>query len=203
MTITKDDLKAIMPNATIDSLDRFCGPLNNVFSKYEINSALRASAFISQAAVESESFALTRELWGSEHQKLYERDFSQKWPALLLTDRNYLAFSLGNSEIGDGYRFKGRGIFQITGRKNYQVLKDKFGIDFIAHPELLEGPVWACESAGDYWKSNGLNVFADIGDIDGVSDKVNKGHKTQKIGDANGYAQRLEFYERAKKILKA
>ena len=74
-------------------------------------------------------------------------------------------------------------------------------IDCVEHPELLEQPLNGCRSSGWFWAVNNLNHWADIPDFDGVCDAVNRGHKTAKIGDANGYAERLKYYERAKKAL--
>ncbi|AIY42454.1 hypothetical protein LT85_3296 [Collimonas arenae] len=74
-------------------------------------------------------------------------------------------------------------------------------IDCVEHPELLEQPVGACRSAGRFWKTNNLNKWADVGDFDGVCDLVNLGRKTAAVDDANGYADRLAIYERARRVL--
>lgn len=200
--MTKDDLHLIMPLASANRINTFFDSLVLAMEKYEINTPLRQSAFLAQIAVESGSLTYTHELWGpTSQQLLYERDFTQPWQAgLKKTDRNYLAYNLGNSEVGDGRRFRGHGLIQDTGRINHGIISKALGVDFVAHPELLEGPVYACESAGHFWLSNGINIFADIPDFDGCCDKVNIGKKTQKVGDANDYAKRLEFYLNAKKV---
>jgi putative chitinase len=77
----------------------------------------------------------------------------------------------------------------------------KLDLDCVEHPELLELPINACRSAGLFWQENDINKWADAGDIDGVSDKVNKGRKTKAYGDTNGWEDRLAIYNRAMKIL--
>lgn len=202
MMLTKEDIKSIMPNVLQVNLDKFCEPLNDAMQKYEINTIQRQGMFVAQVAHECGQFEYVRELWGpTPWQVLYERDFNHVWPPTKIDHRNNSAYSLGNDHVGDGYKFLGRGCIQNTGRKNALLASKEFGVDFITDPQLLEGPVFATLSAAWFWASRGLNQVADSGDFDGVSDIVNLGHKTIKIGDSIGYAERLEFYERAKKTL--
>lgn len=200
MTITKDDLKAIMPQSV--NIERFVDPLNQILEKYGITTPIRLCMFLANTADESGQLNYTHELWGPTYfQKMYERDFSRAWPPTMKDGRNNSAWSLGNSEPGDGFRFRGHGLIQTTGRANHEKLKQVFGIDFVANPELLEGPVWACESAGYYWMSAGCNAMADKGDFDGACDLVNRGKKTLAIGDSVNYRDRLAYFERAKTVL--
>lgn len=175
MIITKDDLKQIMPNASAQALDRFCEPINSTLVKYEINTPLRIASFLAQIAHESGQLIYTRELASG----------------LAYEGRK----DLGNVSPGDGKRFKGRGLIQITGRTNYEKLSKAIGVDFISNPELLEGAVYATDSAGWFWKTKGLNEIADRSDFKLITKRINGGY--------NGLPERLEFYERAKKVLNA
>jgi putative chitinase len=172
MTVTKDDLKRIMPNAGMVALGTFCDPINSTLSKYLIDTPLRASAFIAQIAHESGQLIYTKELASG---RAYEG-----------------RLDLGNTEPGDGIKFKGRGLIQITGRFNYEALSKEFGVDFISKPELLEGPLYATESAGWFWNLKGLNALADIGDFQGITRRIN--------GGLTGYLSRISFYARAKTV---
>ena len=202
MNLSKENLKGIFPFAKSESIAKFCDQLNISMPKYEINTPLRIAMFIANVGEESGQLNITHELWGpTEQQKRYERDFAHAWPPTPTDRVNSVAWSLGNSEPGDGFHKRGYGLLQTTGRRNLSTLSKTFGIDFVSHPELLEGAVWACESACHYWKNAGCNEMADKNDFDGACDLVNKGHKTIIIGDSIGYKSRLAFFLKAKEIL--
>lgn len=160
---------------------------------YEINTVLRQAAFLAQIGHESGGLRHTSEMWGpTDTQSRYEG-----------------RADLGNTQPGDGYRFRGRGLIQITGRDNYararRRMRERFPTeavpDFEADPSQLAQAKWAALSAGDFWQRNNLNKWADIPDFDGVSDVINRGRKTARDGDANGYADRLSRYHSAIKAL--
>lgn len=176
--ISKAQLKIIMPFATEANLEKYCQPLNEAMVKYEINNHKRIAAFIAQLAHESGSFRYVEELATG-------KDY----------DTGTKAVSLGNTleADGDGERYKGRGLIQITGKTNYERVSKALGIDFLSEPEKLELPLFATESAAWFWKSRGLNELADIDDFTRITKRIN--------GGLNGFAQRLEFWERAKLAL--
>ena len=106
-----------------------------------------------------------------------------------------------NAGTTPGRFYTGHGLIQITGFNNHVACGLALGIDAKHEPKRLTIPVYAARSAGWFWKANELNTFADAGDFDGVCDKINRGRKTARIGDSNGWAQRLAFYEAAKEVL--
>jgi len=155
----------------------FIDAINQCFEEFEINSAMRQAAFLAQIGHESGQLVYTREIWGpTPAQKGYE------WRK-----------DLGNTQSGDGVKFKGRGLIQITGRANYTATGKALGLDLINHPELLELPVSAARSAGLFWKAHGLNELADKGDFIGITKRIN--------GGVNGLTDRQSLYEKAKQIL--
>ena len=81
----------------------------------------------------------------------------------------------GPAESGEGWKFRGRGLKQLTGKFNYEKCGNALGVDLVHDPDLLLNPVYAARSAGWFWKSNGLEVFADAGDIRGMTKKINGG----------------------------
>lgn len=109
----------------------------------------------------------------------------------------------GNEQSGDGYRFRGRGFIQITGYDNYKNLSTHTGVNYVKNPDLLLNEADAMISAIWYWEVSKLNQYADKDDLDSVSDLINIGRKTVKIGDANGYAHRLERLNHYKKFFNA
>jgi len=170
--LTLDILRYVMPQARALA-DRFITPLDATADEFEINTALRLVAFIAQVAHESGELHYVRELaTGQEYEGR--------------TD-------LGNTQPGDGVKFKGRGLIQITGRFNYARCAAALILPLVDQPELLEQPVNACRSAGWFWKTHGLNEIADTDDIIRCTRIIN--------GGTNGLAQRQQYYERAKSAL--
>ena len=100
---------------------------------------------------------------------------------------------LGNTEVGDGVRFKGRGLIQITGRANYTAIAKDLGINCVDYPEVLEEPENAVAVSIWFWNKKRLNTFADIPDFQKITRIIN--------GGLNHYAERLALYEKAKKVL--
>lgn len=173
--ITLDQLREIMPTAG-KRAEIFLAPLNRAMVEFGIDEPAQIAAFLAQLAHESGSLRYVRELASG---KAYE---GRK--------------ALGNTEPGDGVRFKGRGLIQITGRANYAACsKALFGDEkhLLDHPEVLELPDQACRSAGWFWKSKNLNIPADKGDFLKITRAIN--------GGTNGLRDRMDYYERAKQAL--
>ena len=135
------------------------------------------AAFIAQIGHESGQLQYVREIWGPTAAQLrYEG-----------------RADLGNTVTGDGSRYRGRGLIQITGRANYAACGEALGIDLINHPELLEQPQYACLSAAWFWAMKGLNTLADAGEFNTVTRRIN--------GGLNGLADRLSLWVKAREVL--
>lgn len=182
MSITAPQLLQILPNAGKQA-GVFVPGLNATMVKYAIITRLRMAAFIAQIGHESGQLRYVRELGGDTYLAKY--------------DTGRLAQRLGNTPEadGDGQKYRGRGLIQVTGRANYQACSEAlFGDSRLLNtPELLEQPVYAAMSAGWYWQRAGLNSLADKGDFLAITKKIN--------GGTNGLADREELYERALKVL--
>lgn len=157
-------------DCTYERANRFCRFLNEAMERFEINTPERQAAFLAQLGHESGRLRYVEELASG---RAYEG-----------------RADLGNSEPGDGARYKGRGLIQITGRGNYAKASDALGVDFISDPELLERPDYACLSAGWFWATHGLNELADTGDFRKITRRINGGY--------NGLADRLALWDEAK-----
>lgn len=190
--MTAQQLKQIAPNCKNPSI--YADLLTPLFDKYHINTKERQACFLGQVAEESISFNYTREQASGN---AYE---GRK--------------DLGNIYPGDGPKFKGRGLIQITGRNNYKdCSRHLFGDDsLLKNPDLLATPKYAAESACWYWMSRGLNEVADQPDdwTHTTHDaQGNPKHTYKKFewltvlinGGLNGFNVRLEFYNRAKQVL--
>lgn len=157
---------------------------------YEIDTTLnRLADFLAQIGHESGGLLYVVELWGPTlAQKLYERSPNRPWVSR--DPFNFKAFDLGNFDTGDGFRFRGRGPLQVTGRKNARLaserLRLKFGDevpDFEKDPRLMELPKWGMLTAGDFWDRTGLNALADSGDFRLQTKRINGGytHLAQRL----------------------
>lgn len=174
-------LRAIMPRLHPDKLPVLLPPLNSAMAEYDIDSAPRVAAFIAQVAHESGEFRWMEEIWGpTDAQRRYEP------PSALAT-------RLGNTQPGDGVRFKGRGPIQLTGRANYQRFGQLLGVDLVGAPESAAAPQVAFRIAALYWANRGLNALADAGDFREITRRIN--------GGFNGLPDRTKYFERAKTAL--
>lgn len=182
MILELNQLNTIFPlGAKSGRNTKYIDPLNEAFSQYEINTTLRISGFLSQVGVESCEFKFTHELGGSRYFDKY--------------DTGKLAEQLGNTpqKDGDGEKYKGRGLIQVTGRYNYQKCGEFLGIDLVNHPELLEEPEYAVKSAVWFWEMRNINAACDADDILKITKLVN--------GGRNHLAERKAYYYLAKKVL--
>lgn len=175
--ITKDILRELYPQATNEKINLYIQPIVATCDEFGIATIIRQAAFLAQIGYESGQLNYVREIWGpTEAQLRYE---GRK--------------DLGNFKPGDGKRFMGRGLIQITGRDNYRRCGDALYVNLEEEPELLETPLLAARSAGWYWRTRAINVPADLGDIDRVSKLVN--------GGINGLPSRRDLYAAALKAL--
>jgi putative chitinase len=160
--------------------ERWYGPLCAAMESYEINTPTRIAAFIAQTGHETQGLIHTQELWGpTPAQKGYEPPGRK-------------AAMLGNTQMGDGYRFRGRGLIQITGRANYQACGKALTVDLLINPDLLANEL-AARSAAWWWLAHGCNAIADGGDFEALTKRIN--------GGLNGIDDRLRRWEIAKSHL--
>lgn len=145
----------------------------------------RQAAFLAQIGHESGGLHWINEIWGpTPAQRRYE-----------------VRQDLGNNQPGDGYKYRGRGWIQLTGRDNYRRatmrLRERFEDcpDFEENPELVATARWAAMTAGDFWFNAGLNVLADKGQFETITRIIN--------GGLNGYPDRLAKWDKAKEVLAA
>jgi putative chitinase len=150
-------------------------PLKETFDKYQINTPKRQACFLGQTMHESGSFKFTREnlnysaralmnTWPSRFPDLETASQFERQPEKIAN--KVYSGRLGNTEDGDGAKYIGRGLIQVTGKENYTHCGDALGVDLIAEPHLLEEPRYAALSAGWFWNKKGLNALADEGTKD-------------------------------------
>ncbi|PMU84627.1 MULTISPECIES: glycoside hydrolase family 19 protein [unclassified Pseudomonas] len=176
MPITEQQLLQILPNAGRQA-GVFVPVLNTAMNRYGIVGTARAAAFIAQVGHESGQLRYVREIWGPTAQQAgYEG-----------------RADLGNTVKGDGSKYRGRGLIQITGRTNYAACGEALGLDLLSKPELLELPQHAAMSAAWFWSMKGLNTLADQGQFMKITRRIN--------GGLTGQTDRQALYDKALEVL--
>lgn len=171
--VTLDQLDQAVPNAEKSDLKRYVGPLNDMMQKYEINTSLRVTHFIAQVGHESANFEHPAVENGSN--EYFKNNYGPG------TDVGEI---LGNTQEGDGPRFKGRGLIQLTGRSNYEDYGSYAGVDLTSktltarenREKLANDPHMAADVAGWYWKTRNLNESADADNVRKVTYGINGGY---------------------------
>ncbi len=179
MAITQDQLQEIIRPSGFnqDKINLITDSLNQTFNAYEINTSLRICHFLAQVLHESGAFRFTAEIWGPTPTQLrYEGR----------TD-------LGNDAPGDGFKYRGRGWIQLTGKANYKVASAELNQDFVNNPDLLEQYPGAALIAGWYWDKHNLNALADNDDILSITKRIN--------GGTNGLPDRQAWLGKAKAVI--
>jgi len=208
--ITIDQLDTAVPKARYEDLVKYIDPLNEGMDRFEINTPNRVAAFIAQVSHESGDFRNTEENLNYSWQAL-----RLTWKGRFTTDElakqyhrqperiaNFVyagRYGNGDEASGDGWKYRGRGLIQVTFRDNYaaysRALSDP---SVLSAPEQLAQPSHAALSACWFWHSRGLNQLADAGDQAGfnqISYRIN--------GGWNGKEDRLENWAEARAVMLA
>jgi putative chitinase len=207
MEITQQQLQQIIPNNPY--VEHWAEALNKILSDYEINTPQRVAAFLAQCAHESGGFTALKENLNYRAptlRKVFPKYFpddaiaeqyaSQPNKQELIANRVYAnRMGNGNEASGDGFRYCGRGLIQLTGKNNYQAFADSIEIPVEEVPEFLQTFEGAIQSACWFWEANNLNQYADTDDILTMTKRIN--------GGTIGLEDRKKHYEHAKHIFGA
>ena len=205
--ITKEQLAQLIPGNPY--LDQWCNALNEILPEYGIDTPQRVAAFIAQCAHESGNFRALKEnlnyRWETLR-KLFSKyfptdDLAKAYASMpnkqeAIANRIYASrMGNGDEQSGDGFRFCGRGLIQLTGRDNYTFFAGSLDIPVEEAAEYLQTFEGAVQSACWFWETNNLNQWADKGDILTLTKRIN--------GGTIGLADREKHYEHAKHVLGA
>ncbi|WP_325438076.1 glycoside hydrolase family 19 protein [Pseudomonas nitroreducens] len=206
--ITAQQLLRILPNAR-PVAGVFVPTLNAAMAEWKINTPARAAAFLAQIGHESAQLTRCVESLSYSAQRLaavWPRRFRaadgapnalareiayqpERIANLVYADRN----GNGPEKSGDGWRYRGRGLLQITGRANYAAVAKGVGVPLLERPQLLAEPVWVSRSATWWWAAHGLNELADVGRFEQITRRIN--------GGLSGYEERTRLRRRAEEVL--
>ena len=204
MVITQQQLAQIIPGNPY--VDHWCEALNAILPEYEIDTPQRVAAFLAQCAHESGGFKFLRENLNYKAESLmkvfpryfHDRDLAQscqKQPAKIANIVYASRMGNGDTASGDGFRYRGRGLIQLTGKDNYTWFAASIEISVQEAAEYLETFEGAAQSACWFWENNNLNKWADLGDIEKMTKIIN--------GGTIGLEDRKKHYAHALHILGA
>jgi putative chitinase len=204
MSITQEQMTAALPGVSAETIEKFYGPMCDAMEEFEINTNKRIAAFLAQCAHESGNFRALHENLNYKAEglmKIFYKYFPDEDTANdyahnpeKIANRVYAnRMGNGDEDSGDGFRYCGRGLIQLTGKTNYESCGAELQVDLDSNPQYLESPEGACRSAAWFWWSRDLNELADTGDIKAITKRVN--------GGFIGLEDRIAHYETALEAL--
>jgi putative chitinase len=203
--LSPDQLVDIVPSVSDEKADSLGRALNQAMEEASINTPLRQAAFIAQVA--HESMGLTRFVENLNYSaegllKVFGRHFDEgeveqfaRQPEKIANRVYANRLGNGDEDSGDGWRYRGRGFIQVTGKDNYREAGKSLNQDLVDKPELAEGLEVGAQVAAWYWTSRDLNSYADRGQFDTITKRIN--------GGLNGLNERRAYYMKAKEVLGA
>lgn len=175
LSVTSEHLLRLAPGGRPAIAEGIAQRFDALAREHDVDTRLRICHFLAQAAHETDGFRTLEEYGGASYFVRYEG-----------------RQDLGNNQAGDGVRYHGRGIFQLTGRANYRCFGKILGIDLEAEPERAKEPGTSLAVAFAYWSERAINAAADVDDVAAVTRLIN--------GGRNGLAERAHYLEKAKGI---
>jgi putative chitinase len=209
--LTLEQALNAVPTAAKLRVASFLPHLISAMAEFGIDTPLRQAAFLAQVFHESGNLNAVEEGLNYSAEAL-QRTWPSRFDAATaaayqrkpekIANKVY-ANRMGNRDeaSGDGWKHRGAGLIQLTGKDNQFACAMALGIDPTLIADWLKTEEGAARSAGWFWREHGLNKWADAEDIDGVSDVVNIGRKTEKVGDSIGYTDRKALFEAFGRIL--
>ena len=204
MEITSAQLRSCIGDNPI--LAQWCAALNKVLPGYDINTPQRVAGFVAQTAHESANYKTLIENLNYKAESLMNT-WPKRFPTLEIANQyarqpEKIANKVyadrmgnGNEASGDGWRYCGRGLIQLTGKDNYSRFAEYAGIAVEDAPGYIETPRGAVHSACWFWYVNDCNTYADASDIEGLTKRIN--------GGTIGLADRIKHYNHAIDVLSA
>lgn len=203
MMLSESTILEITKKAKPEFQQAMLDNMNQLLDMYEINTSLRIAHFLAQALHESGEFSINVENLNYSSQgllRIFSKYFNSEEAMIYARKPQAIANRVYSNRMGngsensnDGWNYRGRGIFQLTGKANYKKYGDILGIDLISNPDAACDPIISFQVACEYWKANKLNMYADIDDIYTITRKIN--------GGLNGIEDRIHQYQRISSLL--
>ena len=181
--LTSEQLRKMFPKVSGENVTAFTEYLNSAFRLASVNTKRRMAHFLGQVGHESGGLTTFTEWYSGRNAEAY---FNKKYGSRK---------DLGNTVTTDGYKYRGRGPIQVTGKANYNLCGKALGLDLVSNPDLLANPKYGFNSAAWFWAKRKINTYADADNITTVTKRIN--------GGTNGLADRKTRTTLAKKVLGA
>lgn len=205
--ITREHLRAMGVSA--DNAARYIDGINESCERFNIDTNARICAFIAQILEETGNLAMVNENLNYGAARL-----TQVWPSRFPTIEAAQPYAgnpeklanavyggrLGNSDPGDGYKYRGRGFIQLTFKGNYQASSDGLGVDLVSDPDLVSTPEYCALTSAEYWTRNGCNEMADGDSLDAITritKRINGGYVNLDTRKANWQKAKRVFSDLA------
>jgi putative chitinase len=209
--LTLNAIRKAMPNVSLTSATDYLTPLVEALDEAGINTPARISAFLAQLGHESADFKFMEENLNYSADalvKVFPKYFNATTAAQYARQPQKIASKVyggrmgnGPEATGDGWKYRGRGPIQLTGKDNYKAFTEavgkKYGVDFVANPDLLAQPKWGFKAAAWYWTTRNLNALADQGNFDQITYRINGGYKGKEDRDKRFLAAKAALAESA------
>jgi putative chitinase len=204
MLVTVNMLHCI---TTPELANRWVNALNETCEEFAIDTPFRIAGFLSNVAHESAGFKFVKENLNYSAASLM-RVWPTRFPTVEIAQRYAMnpekianrayADRMGNGDeaSGDGAKFLGRGLIQLTGKNNYVAYSLACDNEALQHPEIVEQPKYAAESAGWFWNVNRLNTLADAQDIGGMCKRINGGFNGLDDRQMK-YSKLMDYFDQA------
>ncbi|MCJ8270571.1 MAG: LysM peptidoglycan-binding domain-containing protein [Psychrosphaera sp.] len=202
--LKQDQLQQILNTNDDQRVDRYLDGLNSSFDRYQINTPLRIAHFLAQVCHESNNFSVVSEnlnysaqalsgLFGKYFNEISTDDYARN--PQRIANRVYAnRMGNGNEASGEGWKYRGRGLIQLTGKQNYSDFSAAYGVDLVGEPDQVSDNAELCIAvAGWYWDTRKLNQYADNDDIKAITKRINGGY--------HGLADREEKLQNIKAVL--
>lgn len=196
--LTLNVIRKAMPGVPLSRATDYLSDLVEAMDEAAINTPARISAFLAQLGHESFDFKFMEENLNYSADallKTFPRYFNAQTAAQYARQPQKIANKVyggrmgnGPEASGDGWKYRGRGPIQLTGKENYAAFTrdvgSKYGVNFVANPDLVAQPKWGFKAAAWFWNSRSLNALADTGKFDDITFRINGGYKGKEDRDA-------------------
>lgn len=202
--VTVDLLQCV---TTPEMAEKWVDAISATCDRFDINTPLRVAGFVSQIAHESNGFRATVEdlnyrasslmaVWPSRFPNLDVANAYAMKPEKIANRAYCDRMGNGDEASGDGWKYRGRGLIQLTGKDNYAAFAMKCDNEALTKPDLVADPDLAAESAGWFWSTRNLNNYADEGNVEGMTRRINGG--TNGLDDRQAHYDKLMSYFNSK-----
>ena len=191
-------------NCSLQIAESWVDPFIETANRLDLEPYMRLAAFLAQTSYESNDFHELEEnlnyhadrllvVFPKRFANLTEASAYEHQPQKIANRVYANLLGNGNEASGDGWRYRGQGLINLTGKSNYDFFGKMIGVDLVKNPDILQQPKYACLVSGAFWNHNQLNHYADLGDFDRITKIINGGRQLGATERSIRYHKALEL----------